>query len=75
MEKQRPLAHQLSQEIVKVAQKSDTEEDLRIGVEKALAPVLQDLDITTHPRYERATNTSFYGSSTDSVYGHLTAKV
>ncbi len=54
-----------------MAQKSDTEEDLRIGVEKALAPVLRDLGITTHPRYERATNTAFYGGSTDSVYGHL----
>ncbi|HAL61970.1 MAG TPA: hypothetical protein DCP08_06145, partial [Chloroflexi bacterium] len=71
MEKHQPLAQQLSQEIARVAQWSDTEEDLRIGVEKALDPVLQALDITTHPRYERATSTAFYGGSTDSVYGHL----
>lgn len=71
MPKEQPLAEELARKILRVAQRADSEEDLRIGVEKALDPVLKALDITTEPRYERATSTAFYGGSTDSVYGHL----
>jgi hypothetical protein len=71
MDRRQPLAQQLAQEILTIAERSNTEEDLRIGVEKALDPVLHALDITTHPRYEKATSTAFYGGSSGSVYGHL----
>jgi hypothetical protein len=67
MPKEQPLAEQLAQKILQVAQRADSEEDLRIGVEKALDPVLKALDITTDPRYEKATSTSFY----DAIHGHL----
>ncbi len=65
--KRQPLAEQLAKDILTVAKRADTEEDLRIGVEKALDPVLKALDITTEPRYEKATSTSFY----DAIHGHL----
>ncbi|MCJ7667336.1 MAG: hypothetical protein MUP04_03460, partial [Anaerolineae bacterium] len=67
MPKEQPLAKELARKILQVAQMADSEEDLRIGVEKALDPVLKALDITTEPRYEKATSTSFY----DAVHGRL----
>lgn len=67
MPKEQPLAEELARNILQVAQRADSEEDLRIGVEKALDPVLKALDITTEPRYEKATSTSFY----DAIHGHL----
>jgi len=67
MPKERPLAKELARKILRVAQRADTEEDLRIGVEKALDPVLKALDITTEPRYEKVTSTSFY----DAIHGRL----
>lgn len=67
MDERQPLADQLAEDILTVAKRADTEEDLRIGVEKALDPVLKALDITTEPRYEKATSTSFY----DAIHGHL----
>jgi len=67
MDRRQPLAEQLVEDILTVARRADTEEDLRIGVEKALDPVLKALDITTEPRYEKATSTSFY----DAIHGRL----
>ena len=64
-------ATDLAQAIRRVAETASTEEDLRIGVEQALAPVRQVLGIT--PRYERtypATVSVLGGGSSDAVYGH-----
>lgn len=45
-----------------------TEEDLRIGFEKLLTPVLRELDIKSNPRYER----SIYNSGrTDALHGQV----
>lgn len=61
----------LAQAILRVGETANTEEDVRIGVEQALAPVRQLLGIT--PRYERTypASVSVLGSgSSDAVYGH-----
>lgn len=38
-------SHKLASEILKIAQRAHTEEDLRIGVEKLLEPALKKLEI------------------------------
>jgi len=49
---------------------ASTEEDLRIGFEKALDPLKSDLGIETQAQYEKATKTVFRGRS-DAVHGQV----
>ena len=59
-------AENLAQAIHQVARKAHTEEDLRVGVEHALAATLQALGLTATPEYEKTT----LSGSADAVYGH-----
>jgi hypothetical protein len=43
----------LAEAILQVGRTAQTEEDLRIGVEKLLEPALEQLGVVAHPRYER----------------------
>jgi len=57
------LAHSISQ----VAKKARSEEDLRVGVEKALGATLEALGLSTTAEYEKTT----LSGSADAVYGHV----
>jgi len=48
--------------------KAKTEEDLRIGFEKLLEPILKELGIKTSPQYER---TIFNAGRTDALHGQV----
>ena len=61
-------AENLAQNIRQVAKKARSEEDLRVGVERALGATLQALGLTATPEYEKTT----FSGSADAVYGHLT---
>lgn len=61
-------AESLAQTIRQVGGKARTEEDLRVGVEHALAATLQALGLTAAPEYEKTT----FSGSADAVYGHVT---
>lgn len=51
MEEQQPLARQLAEDILQLAKRSDTEEDLRIGVNAVQVPMrAADLHKTTMRR-------------------------
>ncbi|MFH1486346.1 MAG: hypothetical protein ABIH46_09765, partial [Chloroflexota bacterium] len=49
----RSPAAELAEAIRAVAERAQNEEELRIGVEKLLAPALEQLGIEAQPRYER----------------------
>jgi len=57
------LAHSISQ----VAKKAHSEEDLRVGVEKALGTTLEALGLSATAEYEKTT----LSGSADAVYGHV----
>jgi SAM-dependent methyltransferase len=65
------LQAQLTEAIHRSARRARTEEDLKIGVEQALAPIRAELNIT--PSYETTyspTVSVLGGGSSDAVYGH-----
>ncbi len=53
-----------------IAQRAQSEEDLRIGVEQVLQSALQHLGIDVRPRYERSYAGSVLRGRSDAVYGH-----
>ena len=59
-------AENLAQAIRQVAGHAHSEEDLRVGVERALSTTLQALGLTARPEYEKTT----LSGSADAVYGH-----
>ncbi|PIR37805.1 MAG: hypothetical protein COV34_02965 [Candidatus Zambryskibacteria bacterium CG10_big_fil_rev_8_21_14_0_10_42_12] len=62
------LADQLVGETNKLMTTAKTEEDLRIGFEKLLTPILKDLGIQSNPAYEK----SIYNSGrTDALHGQV----
>lgn len=61
-------AESLAQAIRQVARKAHSEEDLRVGIERALSATLQALGLTAKPEYEKTT----LSGSADAVYGHVT---
>jgi len=61
------IAERLAKEIRKVAERARTEEDLRIGVEGSLRPILQELGIQHEPEYEK----TILKGSADAVYGNV----
>lgn len=68
-----PDAEALAASIRGVAERAHTEEDVRVGVERLLAPVLGQLGVTYTPTYERHYRTALLkgGSGrSDAVYGH-----
>ena len=67
------LADQLAAATFEVRQRAATEEDLRIGFEKLLEPVLTSIGVKAAPRYERlsAGARSIYRGRPDAVHGRL----
>jgi len=65
-------ADALAAAIRREGERSHTEEDLRIGVEALLRPLLHDVGITYTPRYERHYRAVLKGTGgqSDAVYGH-----
>src|SRR3989344_2278882 len=65
------IADRLVKETEVLAQKAKTEEDLRIGFEKILSPLLTELGIKTEPKYERlGTDAAVaYKGRPDAVHG------
>lgn len=60
-------AEKLAETIREVAKKAHTEEDLRVGVEQALATALDVLGLAVTPKYEKTT----LSGAADAVYGHV----
>jgi len=58
----------LAAAILEVGRKAHSEEDVRMGVERALAGTLQALGLAGTPEYEKTT----FSGSADAVYGHVT---
>ncbi|MGB6836713.1 MAG: N-6 DNA methylase [Dehalococcoidia bacterium] len=67
-----PDAEALAAEIRRVGEQAHTEEDVRVGVELLLRPVLAELGITSTPAYERHYRAVLKGEGgqSDAVYGH-----
>jgi len=67
-----PDAEALAAEIRRVAEEAHTEEDVRVGVEVLLRPILGQLGITYTPAYERHYRALLKGEGgqSDAVYGH-----
>jgi len=67
-----PDAEALAASIRSVAEKARTEEDVRVGVELLLSPMLGQLGISYTPRYERHYRALLKGEGgqSDAVYGH-----
>lgn len=65
------IADRLVKETEALAQKAKTEEDLRIGFEKILSPLLTELGIKSEPKYERlgADAAVAYKGRPDAVHG------
>ena len=60
-------ADSLAQAVLQVAKKAHSEEDLRVGVERALHTTLDSLGLAASPEYEKTT----LSGSADAVYGHV----
>ncbi|MGQ9628503.1 MAG: hypothetical protein ACUVV0_16555, partial [Anaerolineae bacterium] len=61
------LADQLVKDTKKLLHQAKTEEDLRIGFEKLLEPIKNELGIRTEPRYEK----SIFKGRSDAVHGQV----
>ncbi|MEW6686385.1 MAG: N-6 DNA methylase [Candidatus Edwardsbacteria bacterium] len=62
------LADNLAAETKKLVRQTKTEEDLRIGFEKLLEPILKELGIKPNPKYEK----SIYNSGrSDALHGQV----
>jgi hypothetical protein len=61
------VAEALAKAIHQVAQQAHNEEELRVGVERALSDTLHALGLTTMPEYEKTT----LSGAADAVYGHV----
>jgi Eco57I restriction-modification methylase len=62
------IAEQLVEATQEITKKAKTEEDLRIGFEKLLEPLLKSIEVTSHPKYEKSVLQ--YGRS-DAVHGQV----
>ena len=48
------IAEQLVEATQEITKTAKTEEDLRIGFEKLLEPLLKSIEVTSHPKYEKS---------------------
>ncbi|MCX7049484.1 MAG: N-6 DNA methylase [Candidatus Sumerlaeota bacterium] len=62
------IANKLVAATKALIQRSRTEEDLKIGFEKALAPLCKDIGISLRPQYEKSI---FQGGRTDVIHGQV----
>jgi len=66
------LAEALAATAARLARSARTEEELKIGFEKALAPALAAIGVSSEPRYERLAGTrSLYRGRPDAVHGQV----
>lgn len=61
------LSDNLSQETKRLLTKVKSEEDLRIGFEKLIDPIMRRLNIKSNPRYEK----SVFSGRSDAVHGQV----
>ncbi len=61
------VADKLVGSVTELLQTAKTEEDLRIGFEKILSPLLQNLAIKSEPSYEK----SILGGRSDALHGQV----
>ena len=62
------VADRLVAECNKTVRSAKTEEDLKMGFEKALAPILDEIGIKSQPEYEK---TIYTGGRTDALHGQV----
>ncbi|HRU04935.1 MAG TPA: N-6 DNA methylase, partial [Candidatus Brocadiia bacterium] len=62
------LSYRLAQETSKLAEHCQTEEDLRIGFEKLLDPILEAIGVSKAPQYERSV---LHAGRMDAVHGRV----
>lgn len=67
------IADSLADSASKIMQQAKTEEDLRVGFEKLIDPILKEIGTITHPRYERGSKEakSVYRGRPDAVHGQV----
>ena len=67
------VADKLVDSVREIMRTAKTEEDLRIGFEKALAPLLKSIGVESKPRYERlsAEAKTVYRGRPDAVHGQV----
>jgi len=67
------IADKLVNSVSVLMKHAKSEEDLRIGFEKILAPVLSELGVVSAPKYERLSNeaASIYKGRPDAVHGMI----
>ena len=61
-------ASKLVNAAVEIMHSANTEEDLRIGFEKALDPLLRAIGVQSTPKYEKSI---FLGGRSDSIHGQV----
>jgi len=67
MTQEQLTAEKLAKEIREVARKAQSEEDVRLNVERVLGNALETLGIQREAQYEK----SLFSGSADAVYGHV----
>lgn len=67
----RQAAEKLAASVADLAHRAQSEEDLRIGVEKLLEPLLASIGVRAAPRYERMGAQTIYRGRPDAVHGQV----
>jgi hypothetical protein len=62
------VADSLVKGTAELMRSAKTEEDLRIGFEKALAPLLKEIGVKSEPKYEKSV---YQGGRTDALHGQV----
>ncbi len=67
----RLASEKLAAAVADLMRRAQSEEDLRIGVEKLLEPLLQSIGVEAEPRYERMGAKTIYRGRPDAVHGQV----
>lgn len=65
------VAEQLASSTADLMRRARTEEDLRMGFEKALDPLMRELGVRPEPRYEQKVLRSVFRGRPDAVHGQV----
>lgn len=67
----RQASEKLAASVADLMRRAKSEEDLRIGVEKLLEPLLKSIGVVAEPRYERMGAKTIYRGRPDAVHGQV----
>ncbi|MCX7840247.1 MAG: hypothetical protein N2559_12470, partial [Anaerolineae bacterium] len=67
----RQASEKLVAAVADLMRHAQSEEDLRIGVEKLLEPLLHSIGVRSEPRYERLATKTIYRGRPDAVHGQV----